>query len=119
MRGGSAWWCCTGCCSGAASEGVIRKKLVEANLLDAVIGLPVNLFYGTGIPAAILVFRKHKSDATVVFIDASQEFEAGTNQNYLRAEHLDKIVATYKAARACRSTPTSPTSRRSRRTTST
>lgn len=80
-----------------ASEGVIRKKLVEANLLDAVVGLPANLFYGTGIPAAILVFKKHKPDTTVVFIDASQDYEAGTNQNRLRAEHLDMIVATYKA----------------------
>jgi type I restriction enzyme M protein len=80
-----------------ASEGVIRKKLVEANLLDAVVGLPANLFYGTGIPAAILVFRKHKPDSTVVFIDASQEYEDGTNQNHLRPEDLDKIVATYKA----------------------
>jgi type I restriction enzyme M protein len=80
-----------------ASEGVIRKKLVEANLLDAVVGLPANLFYGTGIPAAILVFRKHKPDTTVLFIDASQEYEDGTNQNRLRPEDLDKIVATYKA----------------------
>jgi type I restriction enzyme R subunit len=76
---------------------VIRRKLVEANLLDAVIGLPANLFYGTGIPAAVLLFRKHKPDATVVFIDASREYEAGTNQNRLRVVDLDKIVATYKA----------------------
>jgi type I restriction enzyme M protein len=80
-----------------ASEGVIRQKLVEANLLDAVVGLPANLFYGTGIPAAILVFKKHKKDKTVLFIDASQEFEDGTNQNRLRAEDIDKIAATYKA----------------------
>jgi type I restriction enzyme M protein len=80
-----------------ASEGIIRKKLIEANLLDAVIGLPVNLFFGTGIPAAILVFRKHKRNKTVVFIDASQDYTDGTNQNYLRPEDLDKIIATYKA----------------------
>jgi type I restriction enzyme M protein len=80
-----------------ASEGVIRRKLVEANLLDAVVGLPENLFYGTGIPAAILVFRKHKPDKTVVFIDASQEYEDGTNQNRLNAEHIEKIVTTYRA----------------------
>lgn len=78
-----------------ASEGVIRKKLIEANLLDAVVGLPANLFYGTGIPAAILVFRKHKKNKTVFFIDASREYEDGTNQNRLRLEDLDKIVATY------------------------
>jgi type I restriction enzyme M protein len=80
-----------------ASEGVIRQKLVEGNLLDAVVGLPANLFYGTSIPAAILVFRKHKKNKTVFFIDASQEYEDGTNQNRLRAEDIDKIVATYKA----------------------
>ncbi len=53
-----------------ASEGVIRRKLVEENLLDAVVGLPANLFYGTGIPAAILIFRKNKPDDAVLFIDA-------------------------------------------------
>jgi type I restriction enzyme M protein len=80
-----------------ASEGVIRQKLIEANLLDAVVGLPATLFYGTGIPAAILVFKKHKRNKTVVFIDASREYEDGTNQNRLRAEDINKIVATYKA----------------------
>ena len=80
-----------------AGEGVIRKKLIEANLLDAVVGLPANLFYGTGIPAAILVFKKHKPDSSVVFIDASQEYEDGTNQNHLREIDLNKIVGTYKA----------------------
>jgi type I restriction enzyme M protein len=79
-----------------ASEGIIRRKLVEENLLDAVVGLPVNLFYGTGIPAAILIFKKHKPDRTVMFIDASQDFEDDKNQNRLRAEDIEKIVATYK-----------------------
>jgi len=83
-----------------ASEGVIRQKLIEANLLDAVVGLPANLFYGTGIPAAILVFKKHKKNKTVLFIDASREYEDGTNQNRLRTEDLDKIVATYKARKS-------------------
>lgn len=82
------------------SEGVIRKKLIEANLLDAVVGLPANLFYGTGIPSAILVFKKNKRKKTVVFIDASQEYEDCTNQNRLRAEDLDLIVATYKARKS-------------------
>ena len=80
-----------------STEGKIRKQLIEENLLDAVVGLPANLFYGTGIPAAILVFRKQKSDNTVIFIDASREFEDGKNQNRLADEHLDKIFATYKA----------------------
>jgi type I restriction enzyme M protein len=78
-----------------ASEGVIRRKLIEENLLDAVIGLAPNLFYGTGIPAVILIFRKHKSDSTVLFIDASAEFEDGKNQNRLCEEHIEKVVATY------------------------
>jgi len=79
------------------SEGKIRQKLIEENLLDAVIGLPANLFYGTGIPAAILVFKRHRGDDTVVFIDASREFEAGTPQNRLRMQDVEGIVATYRA----------------------
>ena len=78
------------------AEGKIRRKLIEENLLDGVIGLPSNLFYGTGIPAAILVFRRNRPDDTVIFIDASREFEAGTPQNKLRPEDVEKIVATYR-----------------------
>jgi type I restriction enzyme M protein len=80
-----------------SSEGVIRQKLVEENLLDAVIGLPEKLFYGTGIPAAILVLRKNKTDRNVLFIDASREFLSGKNQNQLSEAHIAKIVATYQA----------------------
>lgn len=80
-----------------ASEGKIRRKLVEENLLDAVIGLPEKLFYGTGIPAAILVFKKTKTDSTVMFIDASREHDDGKNQNVLSRANLDKILATYQA----------------------
>ncbi|MEW5871782.1 MAG: type I restriction-modification system subunit M [Chloroflexota bacterium] len=79
------------------AEGKIRQKLIEENLLDAVIGLPPNLFFGTGIPAAILVFKRQRPDRRVVFIDASGEFEAGTNQNKLREADLEKILATYRA----------------------
>lgn len=80
-----------------SSEGKIRQKLIEENLLDAVIGLPEKLFFGTGIPAAILVFRKQKTDDSVLFIDASREFMAGTNQNALDISHIEKVVTTYKA----------------------
>lgn len=80
-----------------SSEGVIRQKLVEENLLDAVISLPEKLFYGTGIPAAILVLRKNKKDKNVLFIDASREFVSGKNQNHLSEVHIAKIIATYKA----------------------
>jgi type I restriction-modification system DNA methylase subunit len=79
------------------AEGRIREALIRENLLDAVIGLPEKLFFGTGIPAAILVFRKFKADDSVIFIDASREFEAGTNQNTLTSANLDRITATYRA----------------------
>ncbi|HHX4922159.1 type I restriction-modification system subunit M [Acinetobacter pittii] len=80
-----------------SSEGKIREKLIEENLLDAVIGLPEKLFYGTGIPAAILIFKKQKSDDSVLFIDASREFKSGKNQNNLTEENIAKIIETYRA----------------------
>lgn len=83
-----------------SSEGVIRQKLVEENILDAVIGLPEKLFYGTGIPAAILVLRKNKKDRNVLFIDASREFLSGKNQNQLTGAHIAKIVATFQARKS-------------------
>jgi len=78
-----------------AAEGAIRQKLLEENLLDAVIGLPEKLFFGTGIPAAILVFRKKKTDRNVLFIDASRDYMEGTNQNRLAEEQLSRIFAAY------------------------
>jgi type I restriction enzyme M protein len=80
-----------------AAEGKIRTKLIDENLLDAVIGLPEKLFYGTGIPAAILMFKKNKSDSSVLFIDASREFKAGKNQNVLSEENINKVVEAYRA----------------------
>lgn len=83
------------------AEGRIRRNLIEDNLLDLVLGLPPNLFFGTGIPAAILIFDKaRKQDAKrkkVLFIDASREFDQGTNQNKLTEENIQKILDTYKA----------------------
>lgn len=78
------------------SEGLIRQKLVDENLLDLVVGLPAGLFFGTGIPAAILVFRKDKKKRNVMFIDASREFVDAKNRSYLGDEHIAKIVKTYK-----------------------
>ncbi len=75
-----------------AAEGRIRKQLIDENLLDIVIGLPEKLFYGTGIPAAVLVFRKRKSDDKVLFIDASRDYQDGKNQNLLRSQDLQKIL---------------------------
>ncbi len=80
-----------------ASEGKIRQQTVEENLLEAVIGLPANLFYGTGIPAAIAIFNKAKKGDDVLFIDASREFENGKNQNRLRDADIEHIVSTYRA----------------------
>lgn len=83
-----------------ASEGRIRKTIVEFNFLDAVIGLPANLFYGAGIPACILIFRKDRgTNNRVLFIDASgdEHYEKGKNQNILRDCDIEKIVSTYKA----------------------
>ena len=76
----------------------IRKYLIEQkNYLDAVIGLPANIFYGTSIPTCILVFKKCKENPEdVLFIDASKGFEKVKTQNILRDEHIDQIVETYR-----------------------
>jgi type I restriction enzyme M protein len=80
-----------------ASEGKIRQKTIEENLLEAVIGLPANLFFGTGIPAAILIFSKAKANnENVLFIDASQHYESVKNQNRLRPQDIEHIVSTYR-----------------------
>lgn len=80
-----------------SSEGKIREQLINENLLEAVIGLPANLFYGTGIPAAILIFNKAKGkNKDVLFIDASNDFDNGKNQNKLNEKHIQKIVEEYK-----------------------
>jgi len=89
-----------------ASEGKIRQKTIEENLLEAVIGLPANLFFGTGIPAAILVFNKGKGDnKNVLFINASQHYESAKNQNKLRPVGIDLIVDTYRQFNAGKSQP--------------
>lgn len=82
-----------------SSEGRIRQKTIEENILEAVIGLPANLFFGTGIPAAILIFnrgRKDKGKDPVLFIDASKHFESVKNQNRLRESDIEHIVNTYR-----------------------
>ncbi len=90
-----------------SSEGKIREQLIRENLLEAVVGLPSNLFFGTGIPACILIFNKAKgNNKDVLFIDASQGYEPGKNQNRLRIsenndpnepDDIRKIVECYKA----------------------
>ena len=80
------------------AEGVIRRFLIEKkNYVDAIIGLPANIFYGTSIPTCILVFKKcRKEDDNILFIDASKEFEKVKTQNKLREQHIQKIVETYR-----------------------
>jgi type I restriction enzyme M protein len=79
-------------------EGKIRESVIKENLLDGVIGLPANLFYGTGIPATLMIFDKSREPygkGKVLFIDASRGYEQGTNQNILREQDIEKIVDTY------------------------
>jgi len=87
------------------AEGTIRRKFIEENILEAVIGLPEQLFYGTGIPTAILIFNKGrkprdlattKRDKHILFIDASREYEDGKKQNRLRPQDIEKIVTTFR-----------------------
>lgn len=84
------------------AEGRIRQRMIEDNILDAVVGLPANLFPTTSIPVAILVFDRSREKGgenedrrDVLFIDASREFQSGKNRNTLLAEHIDKILTTY------------------------
>lgn len=78
------------------AEARIRQKLLEDSHIDAVIGLPANLFYSTGIPVCILVLKKCKKSNDVLFINAEKGFEKGRRQNYLKQEHIQKIIDTYK-----------------------
>ncbi len=81
-----------------SAEGKIRQFLIEKkNYIDAIIGLPANIFYGTSIPTCILVMKKcRKEDDNILFIDASKEFEKVKTQNKLRPEHIQKIIDTYR-----------------------
>ena len=83
-----------------ASEGVIRRAFIEKNLVDAVIGLPANLFFGVGIPTALFILRKDKKDDKILFIDASRDFEEGKAQNFLSDVHMTKILDAYKARKS-------------------
>ncbi len=89
-----------------AAEGRIRQRIVDENLLDAVIGLPENLFYGTPIPACILVFKKNRTNSDVLFIDASgkdkegnNRFKKDKNQNVLEQKHIDAIIKAFHERR--------------------
>lgn len=77
-------------------EGKIRKQLIQGDYIDAIIGLPPNLFFSTGIPVCILVIKKCKKFDDVLFINASEYYDRGKRQNVLKPEHIDKIVDTYQ-----------------------
>jgi type I restriction enzyme M protein len=78
-------------------EAKIRQKFVEENLLDGIIGVPEKLFYGTAIPAAVLMFRRDKKDDTVFYIDGAHDFEEGKSQNQLREPDLQRMLDVYAA----------------------
>lgn len=78
------------------TERTIRQTLLESGSIEAVIGLPPNIFYGTGIPTTVLILKKNRNTREVLFIDASKEFEKRKNQNFLLEEHIDKIISAYK-----------------------
>jgi type I restriction enzyme M protein len=81
----------------SGAEQHIRKYLIEdRNYLDAVIGLPANIFYGTSIPTCIMVLKNVEKPEDVLFIDASHDFDKVKTQNILRDEHIEKIVSTYR-----------------------
>ncbi len=82
----------------SGKELAIRKKLLEDDNIDAVIGLPGNLFYSTGIPVCIIVLKKCRKNDKILFINASSDehYEKGKRQNYLRDEDVNKIVDTYQ-----------------------
>ena len=78
-----------------AAEGTIRKHLLENGSIYAVIGLPANIFFSTGIPTCVIILKKDNTDRSVFFIDASKEFRKEKAQNHMDPEHIDKIVAAY------------------------
>jgi type I restriction enzyme M protein len=82
---------------GGAEETIRRYMIEKLNVIDAIIGLPANLFFGTGIPVCVLVLRKDRNanSDNILFIDASKDFEPGKNQNQLKEEHINRIVETY------------------------
>ena len=81
------------------NEKLIRERLIDANCIDAIIGLPENLFNNTRIPVIIMVMSKNREEGNVLFIDASQDYENDKKNNILSKEYQDKIVSTYKEKR--------------------
>ena len=85
---------------GDGSEGSIRRQLIENDHIEAIIGLPADIFYGTGIPTIVMVLRKHRKESNVLFIDASKGYKKEGKKNKLRASDIKRIVDTYIARRS-------------------
>lgn len=85
---------------GDDSEGAIRRQLIEHNHIDTIIGLPADIFFGTGIPTIVMVLRKHRESSEVLFIDASKGYKKEGKKNKLRASDIKRIVSTYIARRS-------------------
>lgn len=81
----------------ASTEAKIRKQLIDENLLDTVIGLPANLFFGTSIPAVILIFKKQRNTTDVLFIDASNDYNKDKNQHNIDKNHINNILKVYQS----------------------
>ena len=84
------------------AEGRIRENLIKNDLIEAIIALPAKLFYGTGIPAAIVIFNKNKPEShknKILIVDAEQDYEEGKNQNRLRKKDIEKIVSAFEGYR--------------------
>lgn len=79
-----------------AREGKIRRRLLDNNLIDAVIGLPEKLFDVTSIPVCLMIFKKNRKNKDILFIDAGREFEKGKNNNFLTDDMVAKIFKTYQ-----------------------
>ena len=77
------------------AEAEIRKNIIERKYIKGIVGLPANLFFGVTIPTVIIVFKKKRTTKDILFIDASNEFEKGKNQNRLTDENINKIIETY------------------------
>jgi len=84
------------------AEGRIREELIKNDLIEAIIALPAKLFYGTGIPAAIVIFNKNKPEDRknkILIVDAEQDYEEGKNQNRLRKKDIEKMVSAFESYR--------------------
>ena len=78
------------------SEGLIRQRIIENNLIDTIMGLPPNLFYGTSIPTCLIILKNKRKNKDIFFIDGSFEYYKDKRQNKLREEDISKILTAYR-----------------------